>query len=109
MTGVFSSLRHVVRIIAIVLLAWTAFDLANPQCCLREVIPVATSTSLSAAGHSVPPPAPDDDDCFCCARCIDTGMRIPSFDQPFAWIDFAERAVHLTTRAAALDHPPQNA
>jgi len=104
---VFHRVRRFVPAIAIVLLGWTAVDLANPECCLREQLTVH-SASMNAAGVGQRP-QPDFDDCFCCARCIDTGVRAPELRSEPAWIDFAEPAQSLAARPAALDHPPQNA
>jgi hypothetical protein len=106
---VLSSLRNIVRVTAVLLLAWTAFDLGYPQCCMREALPTAAATSLAAYDQSAPPAQPDVDDCFCCARCLDTGWRIPVMQPTSIWLEQSEHVSHLTTRAATLDHPPQNA
>jgi hypothetical protein len=100
-------LRRIVPAVAIVLLAWTAFDLANPACCLEEQLAATASSSVDAA-DAAPSPQADVDDCFCCARCIDTGARIPAIRPAAAWVDFAEPVRGLTTRSSSLDHPPQN-
>ena len=93
------------RLIAIVLLTWTAIDLACPQYCLDEQTTVSTS---SAAASTSGASQGDVNDCFCCARCIDTGVRIPEMRVTAAWIDFAEPVRSLTSRSSSLDHPPQN-
>jgi hypothetical protein len=100
-------LRRVAPVVALVLLAWTAFDLANPQCCLQEQSPTSGSSTLAALS-TTHTPQPDVDDCFCCARCIDTGTRIPHLRAGAAWVDFADPVRNLTTRSSSLDHPPQN-
>jgi hypothetical protein len=99
-------LHRVAPIVAIVLLAWTAYDLANPQCCLQDQKVGPSASSLAAVG-SPQSSQPAVDDCFCCARCIDTGTRIPEIRTAPAWVDFAEPVLRLTTRSSSLDHPPQ--
>ncbi len=94
---------------ATVLLMWTAADLAFPQCCLSyaasasEIASVGANTTSSTGGITF-----DVDDCFCCAVCVDTGVRIPSLAQPLAAVRFVEPIRHLASRSATLDHPPQN-
>jgi hypothetical protein len=89
-----------------VLLAWTAFDLANPECCLQDQAGAAAWASGAIGTTQDPQPAVDD--CFCCARCVDTGTRIPELRTFAAWIDFAEPVRSLTTRPSSLYHPPRN-
>ena len=88
-----------------VILAWTAVDLANPACCLQEQI-TAHGVGVAAAAF-VQQATPDVDDCFCCARCIDTGVRAPELRSEPAWIDFVDPPRSLASRPAALDHPPK--
>jgi hypothetical protein len=104
---VFRLLRRIVPTVAVILLAWTAVDLVDPQCCLREMS--ASSSTTAAAGGAVHTAQPDFDDCFCCARCIDTGTRVPEMRTPVSWVEFAEPIRHVSTRPTVLDHPPQNA
>ena len=88
LAAVIRVLRRVAPIVAIVLLACTAYDLANPQCCLQDQKVGPSASSLAAVG-SPQSSQPAVDDCFCCARCIDTGTRIPEIRTPAAWVDFA--------------------
>ena len=93
-------------IVAVVLLAWTAIDLADPQCCFRERLG-AHSLSISATTDSNAANG-DVDDCFCCAVCVDTGYRIPSMIQVLAVHRFPELPGDVLTRPASHYHPPQN-
>jgi hypothetical protein len=100
--------RRLARVIAAVLLSWTVADLSYFQCCLGDETRGSVGTQITAAwagdtAHS------DTDDCFCCARCLDTGLRLDGFRHAPEWTDFQEPAAHLATRPAALDHPPQRA
>jgi hypothetical protein len=95
---------RVVPLVALVLLTWTAADLAYPQCCLAEQAFTTAGTDSQTQDER-----PDVDDCFCCARCIDTGTRVPQLRTALDWIEFVEPTRQLTTRSATLDHPPQNA
>ena len=106
---VLRALQPALPVIALVLLAWTAIDLAYPQCCFRESAPMA-SPAMAAASETTP--AQSDatvDDCFCCATCVDTGVRAPSFDAEAQPADFDEPLMQLWARPSSLDHPPQNA
>jgi len=95
---------------AIVLLAWTAIDLAYPTCCLRDAASSPSDAAVNQATSS--PSTPDEtqaDDCFCCALCVDTGVRIPVAEQPAIATPSVESVTDLATRPARIDHPPQNA
>jgi hypothetical protein len=106
---VFHSLRRVAKAVVLVLLAWTALDLAYPQCCLSERLGRDAAHMSATDPGSALPDQGDLDDCFCCARCLDTGARIPRFDIATAAPDFDEPVHHPVTRPSTLDHPPQNA
>lgn len=104
----FVSLRRIVTAVAIVLLALTAADLAAPGFCADEQLASRADFSLTTGG-AVHSNHADVDDCFCCARCLDTGTRIPELRAVAAWVDFADPLRSLVTRSSSLDHPPQNA
>lgn len=101
--------RRLARVIAVVLLTWTVADLSYLQCCLGDEICSGASASVAAATATVGVAHADTDDCFCCARCVDTGLRLIGFRHTPEWTDFQEPVAHLATRPAVLDHPPQNA
>lgn len=101
-------MRRVAQLTAIILLAWTAFDLADPQCCLSGWIGDGR-TAMRAPAPAQTASQGQEDDCFCCARCLDTGMRVPRFDVAISAATFDEPAERLIARSSALDHPPQNA
>ena len=77
--------RRIVRIIAVVLLAWTALDLTAPSLCALEADverPGSGHAAITAAA-STPPGAPVEeahvDDCFCCSHCVEpTAVPAPS-------------------------------
>jgi hypothetical protein len=99
-----------IRLVAIALLVWTATDLAYARCCLQGQTgdaQVAAGSGSSVA--AVQTAHPDFDDCFCCARCVDTGIRAPRMTTVRGWIVFTDPVRSLAHRSAVLDHPPQNA
>ena len=98
--------RRLASAVALILLVWTVADLALVQCCLHEQRLVAASGCAVGSPQSSPA---DEDSCFCCARCVDTAMRIRPLERSVVWTDFAEPVRHLATRSAVIDHPPQNA
>jgi hypothetical protein len=104
---VLRSFRLLVQITAIVLLAWTAVDLSFPECCLSEPVASGSSAALDAHYGAPSPALPDIDDCFCCARCLDNGARMPRIDVDAVPAEFAEPLEPLATHASTLDHPPQ--
>jgi hypothetical protein len=104
---VLRSFRLLVQITAIVLLAWTAVDLAFPECCLSEPLAADSAATLDTHYGSPSPDRPDVDDCFCCARCLDNGTRIPRIGVDAVRAEFAEPLEPLATHARTLDHPPQ--
>ena len=108
--SVLRAARTVARITAVVLLSWTALDLAYPQCCLDDRLSQGTSTlSFAAPGDESPTSQGDIEDCFCCARCLDTAARFSQLDVVRVPGDFTEPYSRVTTRSSTLDHPPQNA
>jgi hypothetical protein len=107
---VIRAVRRAAPFIALILLAWTAIDLVDPQCCLSDR--AANGTMAISASTSPDGDSPDQgqiDDCFCCARCLDTGRRVPRFDVAMSHETFDEPAQRLIRRSSSLDHPPQNA
>jgi hypothetical protein len=83
------SRRHTAlgRIVALVLLLWTAVDLTNSGLCAleNETAPATGSgaTTMAAAdwdgGASVPTQDPIHvDDCFCCSHCVDVSAIVPT-------------------------------
>jgi hypothetical protein len=99
--------RLLARIMAIVLLTWTAVDLAFPECCLSEKLLAGSASGTLSTPEEAGTPSPDVDDCFCCAMCIDTGVRAPGLRIEPARTLFVEPVRHLATRVTVLDHPPQ--
>lgn len=99
-------MHRLARVVALVLLTWTVADLSYFQCCLGDETRSHAGTEIAAAS-AVGTAHSDTDDCFCCARCLDTGFRLEGFRHAPEWTDFQEPVAHLATRPAALDHPPQ--
>jgi hypothetical protein len=97
--------RRLTAAVALLLLVWTVADLAFVQCCLHEQRMFADEGT--AAGSAQSPQAGDD--CFCCARCIDTAVRVQPLEHSAVWTDFADPVRHLAARSAVIDHPPQHA
>jgi hypothetical protein len=107
---VLHSLRRLAKVTALVLLAWTAIDLADPQCCLNERLGHGvTRISATTPADNASTNQTAVDDCFCCARCLDTGTRVPRLDVARVAADFDEPIQQPMTRPSTLDHPPQNA
>jgi len=100
--------RRLARLTAAVLLTWTVADLSYLQCCLGDEICDGGGATIAAAS-AVTTAHADTDDCFCCARCLDTGVRLDGFRHAPEWTYFQEPIAHLATRPVVLDHPPQNA
>ena len=100
--------RRLARVIAAVLLTWTVADLSYLQCCLGDEICGRVGTEVAAAS-AVSATHADTDECFCCARCLDTGVRLDRLRDAPGWTFFQEPIAHLATRPVVLDHPPQNA
>ena len=98
--------RRLARVIAAVLLTWTVADLSYLQCCVGDEICGGVGAEIAAA-TAVATEHADTDECFCCARCLDTGVRLGGLRQAAEWTDFEEPVDHLATRPVALDHPPQ--
>lgn len=82
--------RHnrLVQAVTIVMLLWTAADLANSGLCAlenedpRSTAPAAPGASAldQDAGNRIPPrPArPHIDDCFCCSHCVELHDLVPA-------------------------------
>ena len=77
-------IRHsvVVRAVVVLLLAWTAADLANASLCALDSSEFATeSPQLPSGDHGTLPtqePQRHVDDCFCCSHCVDVAAVIPA-------------------------------
>jgi hypothetical protein len=77
---------RLVHAVVIILLLWTAADLANSSLCALDnegmgSFPIDAATTLTAdSGENVPPqvPQPHIDDCFCCSHCVDVQVVSPS-------------------------------
>ena len=72
-TGSVASLKRsfAVRCFALILLAWTGFDLTTPQLCASDQggsISIAHLNVESSSSHRAP--AATDGDCFCCAHNV---------------------------------------
>lgn len=102
-----SRFRSLVRLAALVLLVWTGADLAIPGCCLSDA--AASGVQSVSDGGALDAPSYSVDDCFCCARCLDTGCRVPDLGGVSHWTDFDEPVRRLAGRTTRLDHPPQDA
>ena len=70
-------LTRLTRVVALVLLAWTAIDLTNSALCALEQeefsTPVGSDLALSmspASGGAIPAAPRHVDDCFCCSHCV---------------------------------------
>lgn len=70
----------VTRIMAVVLLMWTAADISNAGLCAldnEDGDGVAVGCASVAGGDKAPTsptfPPPHVDDCFCCSHCVDVG------------------------------------
>ena len=106
LTAVVARFRRVACIVAVVLLALTAVDLSYPQCCALEQ---AGSDRAATSNSDVHPTPGAADDCFCCARCIDPGIRPPVLESSFGRVVFVDAVPRLISRSVVPDHPPQNA
>lgn len=79
--------RHslLARVVATVILLWTAADLTNASLCALdsdEFGPSAavafTPTVSDSPTDQAPQPAPHIDDCFCCSHCVDVQVLAPA-------------------------------
>ncbi len=100
------------RLLACLLLAWTAIDLAVPSLCALE----DELRTVSVAGQAVAPSsdaAPDAqpshvDDCFCCSHCVD----VKPATRPLGVSAVTTNVSALVEQAPRLDgdplyHPPR--
>ena len=96
---------RIVRGVALVILAWTAFDIGFPGLCALDsewaqiAYASAPVTVASSTGErDAPAPPVHIDDCFCCSHCVDVAgvpapegldltvdvARLPSDSLPFS-------------------------
>ena len=87
--------RHslLARMVATVILIWTAADLTNASLCaldsdeLGSAYAADLSSTLSSGTSDRAPsqPGPHIDDCFCCSHCVDVQVLVPGvIAQPIA-------------------------
>lgn len=77
--------RRLARVVALMLLAWTAVDLTATRLCAADAVPMAAAFESPEArpdgGDDPKPgrPAPQShiDDCFCCSHCVNVAMPEP--------------------------------
>ena len=104
--------RAVVRLTAILLLAWTALDLTATQLCAADNRPWALNEpapeDVAGPSSSTPVPQGHIDDCFCCSHCVNVALLVPLRATPLT----TACDPSLDTRVPSGDgcplfHPPQ--
>ena len=72
------------RMVATVILMWTAADLTNASLCaldsdeLGGTFPSALTLSADPTTPAAPQPSHHIDDCFCCSHCVDMQVLVPA-------------------------------
>ena len=106
--------RHspLARAIALLILLWTAVDLADPSACALDLSLTHSAAIQASNGVGTPiggTPATPIDDCFCCSHCVrPSAMAVPTVWRPVV----VRRAFQHNDRLISADlgsvyHPPQ--
>jgi hypothetical protein len=106
-----SLFRRVSRVAAMLLLVWTAVDLAFAGLCAldREQADLGLPSMAVARADEATASGPAHvDDCFCCSRCVSLTVPAPvhvaNEVKPFRPVATASRLLGFPPR---LNHPPQ--
>ncbi len=105
--------RFVSHLVTMLLLAWTAACMVNPELCALDQEGLQFSGGLSADATETTTPWPSEDevhvdDCFCCSHHIEPGFgfRVPEMMQPHEQAVFSPSGrPHAVP--ASLFRPPQ--
>ena len=106
--------QTVVRMVAIILLAWTAVDLCAPSLCASEAVAIANPSRTNGSARLTAHPAnagdcgDQQDDCFCCSHAVD--LRTVTFRVSAAVpLQLIGPSTPLVTPAVTSPpyHPPQ--
>jgi hypothetical protein len=107
--------RDFARIVAIILLVWTALDLSAYQlCALDRMDEVGSFSDARRDATDTPrepsfPSSPHVDDCFCCSPCVDVGHVQPALVAAGLTPALTSMVDARAPRSAgrSLFHPPQ--
>ena len=95
--------------VAVILLLWTAVDIANAQLCAVDQQPLSTVTSQRITDKTPQPQAPAGaDDCFCCSHTVQAAtvsVSTPLFAPREGSSQIQARSPFTIDRQ--IDHPPQ--
>lgn len=108
--------RRLARVVAVMLLAWTAVDLTATRLCAADAVAMATASGSPEArpdggdGPASGRPARQShiDDCFCCSHCVNVAVPEPLLAVTAAPPrDVASRVRIPFDDGHPLYHPPQ--
>lgn len=105
--------RVVSRVVTMLMLAWTAACIANPELCALDQEGLRFSSALSTDARETTSSWPSEDevhvdDCFCCSHHIEPGFvfRVPDMMRPLEQAVFTPSGrPHAVP--ATLFRPPQ--